>query len=738
MAAISSVFLVLGFILSVIVAPQLRIWTWGIPMLFLAASAACALPIVSRKNSAPVDPLITVSGLLLTFWFTLRAAVSPVRELAQSDLLLVAMALATFLSFRAASHSSIAQRILLTGIGITTAASIYVIGRQIMQADYSPIFPAGNSPWPAGFFGHYSYGASFFIAVSFLLAGVLLQTGIAPVWRLTCGALAILSLIAIYYTKSRGAFVGATCGLLTLLTAFLILGKRDSKKWFAPVIIALPFLLIGIAIVTFSIGGKIFEDRGGSGISNFDNSIRLYFLGLAFSCISLHPLMGGGARSFSWECFQFWDVDSMGSGLRRPEHVHNELVQTATDYGLIGSGLLLIFILICLVTGCWRLLSRNSDQTNRFGDAWRIGGLSGFVGLFVQSNFEGIFRIPPGAILLTLCISALCLRTNSRNTSPSVRSDWHSQLVRLLTSIFAFSAIVLLTYFGIKGTRVTMALWPTVFSKMESSNESKIAALSDALEIWPMYSLYQDRAFLYNHEAVKSDSTDDRDIYLRLALKDFRQTTERHPFDPTPMLGSATVLSELQNYHEAEHMFTSAIKAEGGMEAGFKARYFFAKHLQRKGLAQYERADFPGANDSFAIAARHINEAFEVYGLGGIYEHYLLRVSIHENYGKVLEELGDFGLALEQYDQASKFAYGNTANYRAAVLMGRIAVDAWKERQGSDALRLFLDARYRISLASELPENVTPEKRDEWINYLDRSIGYLRAAKYEPSEKVDF
>ncbi len=737
-AVVSSVLWVLGFSLSVLVAPQLRIWTWGVPMLFLSASAVFALPAIIGKQTRSGDILITASGLFLVLWLSVRAAISPVRELAEADLLLVSMAVATFVSFRAISYSMAAQRILLAGIGFITVASLYVVGRQIMETAYSPVFPASNSPWPAGFFGHYSYGASFFIAVSFLLAGVSLQRGTAPIFRFTSGLIAILAFVAIYYTKSRGAFIGTACGLLTLVTALLVIGKRESRKWFAPAIIALPFLLVGIAILTFSIGGKIFEQRGGSGIETLDNTIRLYFLGIAVSCISLHPLFGGGARSFSWECFQFWDVNSMGRGLRRPEHVHNELVQTATDYGLIGAGLLLLFLLVGMVVACLRLLSRNSDQTNGFRDAWRIGGLAGFAGLFVQSNFEGIFRIPPGAILLALCISAFCLRSGSAQSASVVRSRWGSRLIIAPTCLFAIGSIVLLTLFGIKGTRATVLLWPTSFSKTEPSNESQITAFSNALEIWPMHSLFQSRAFVYNREAGNAESADERENLLELALKDFRKATELHPFDPTAMLGSATILSELERDTEAEQIFILAIKAQGGMEAGFKARYFFAKHLQRKGLAQYRKTEFSGANDSFAIAARHIDSAFEKGGLTGEADYYRLRVRIHENYGRVLEELGDFGLALDQYDQASAMRYGNSAHYRAAILMGRLAVEAWEERRGSDALKLFLDARHRIGVSRALPENVTPEKRNEWIAYLDRSIGYLRAAKYKPSEEVEF
>ena len=101
-----------------------------------------------------------------------------------------------------------------------------------------------------------------------------------------------------------------------------------------------PFILILLGIFFLRFLGDIQEARYGSGDMDglLDNTIRLYLIGIAVSCFGLHPLLGGGSRSYSWECFRFWDTNAMGAGGRKPEHVHNELLQTATDYGAIPGG----------------------------------------------------------------------------------------------------------------------------------------------------------------------------------------------------------------------------------------------------------------------------------------------------------------------------------------------------------------------------------------------------------------
>ena len=50
MASVSSVFWVFGFTLSVVIAPQLRIWTWGPAMLCFAISSAAAIPLMERAQ----------------------------------------------------------------------------------------------------------------------------------------------------------------------------------------------------------------------------------------------------------------------------------------------------------------------------------------------------------------------------------------------------------------------------------------------------------------------------------------------------------------------------------------------------------------------------------------------------------------------------------------------------------------------------------------------------------------
>ncbi|MBC7980892.1 MAG: O-antigen ligase family protein [Armatimonadetes bacterium] len=560
-----------------------------------------------------------------------------------------------------------------------------------------------------------------------------MHSGERAVIKILFGLISCACLTAIYYTRSRGGIIGAAGGIGILFIYSIIVGKRDGKKWFAPAIIALPAIggiLIFLLIKSWSAAQET-RGEGSELVVLFDNSIRLILLGIAILCVGLHPLIGGGSRSFSWECFRFWDYESMGQGSHRPEHVHNELLQTVCDYGIIGGALLVVFLVSAILVGTLGIASQDKKTDTRFGDAWRIAGIAGFVGLFIHSNFEGIFRIPPGAILLALCLAAACLRP-SRDIAESKRAWFSASVISLL----GLGAAIFLVFGGWKGARVTAILWPSFFTDQLTGTETRIDAFSKAIAVWPLGSLYQQRATLYHRMAVENSSGGNVDELLLLSLRDFDAAFTLAPFDPGLAVNSGKLLSALDRNPEAEARFAKAIDLQGGMEAGFLAHVSMASHLHKKGIAEHDPKNPATSLPNFQIAVRHIEKAFAMAWLGT--EHQKLRVNIHCSYGQALEETGDFKAAMQQYDQAARLPHGTSAHYRAAMMLGRRAVQAWSERRSADALRLFMEAEVRANQSREIPAGITPEKLKEYVAYLRGSTEYLKGARIAPAEKINY
>ncbi len=730
MPIITSLFLVISLVLAVLLGPQTRPWSWGPSILALGISVISAMPVLWKRDRIPANFWIVALAMLTAAWFAWRALDSPVVEFGWSDLLLLCSAICAFISVCAIAGHVGAERILSWGLALLLLANLVVIGIQIFDPEYSPIFRARATPGVAtGFFSHYNEAANYLVASSMLVGAAALFGRHSLVTRMIWGLLALAGLCGVWFTHSRGGILAAALAGGVFAAVVLMIGKRREARWFAPTLIAIP--VIGMAIAAFWFMGwqQAQEARhANTGLNAvLDNTCRLYFLGIAMSCIGQHPLTGGGSQSFSWECFRWWDQQANGYGFARPEMVHNEIIQSATDYGLIGSGLLLGFLVVMLISTLLKILFAATAKESHPGDSWKLGALAALVGMLVQSCFSFVFHLLPGIILLGICLGLM----SRPGEKASGTSGFFS---RMLCTVAAVACALVLFPYGWKGTQVTRCLWPLYIGKQAvASSETQIDALTEAIHIWPHYEFYQMRAGLF-HESKARKAGDYPEEAVRRALGDWQEAALLQPFNPACYVNIANLCSQLQMDPDAENAFAKAIHLEGGMEAGFAARFLFANHLLRKGQQQF-RDDKPAlALDTLEHAAKQIEESEKTGPAAGFGMLKIeVRLSIHENLGAMREANGDTDGALACYNFASGLQGGPRNNYRAGVLIGKKAVTAWSQRRPSEALTLFMEARKRAA-GNPLPPEVTANQRAEFISYLDKQITFLKGAKIEPAK----
>ena len=731
MPVLTALFLAASFALAVVIGPQTRPWSWGPAMAALGLAVLAALPAIWRRGRSPADLGTIVLGVLTAAWFGWRAWVSPVAELGQADLLLVAVAVGGFVSVRAIAGHPVAERILAWGIALLLLASLVVVAMQIQDPTFSPVFrERSGERMVTGFFAHYIEGANYLVASAMLVAAAALFGRHATATRVFFFLLAVASLVGVWFTRSRGGILGAAIAFGVFAMVSLILAKRRGAKWFAPALIAIPLIGIGIGAFLF-LGWQEAQDlrHAGTSIEDLmDNNSRLYLLGIALSCTALHPLTGGGARSYSWECFRFADGKAHGDIItHRPDMVHNELAQAAADYGLTGVGLLVVLFGTLAVLVVIRTLFEETRGSDGRRDAWRAGGLATFAGLLAQSNFSFIFHLMPGVLLLGMSLGQM-------SRSPGQSGGIRPPVIRALLTAAALFAALLLLPAGWRGTRVTLAMWPSYFSKQpELGLESRIDALTRALRFWPLSDFHEERAELHQLQAQSGQSASFNDT-MEMAVADYQEAAALHPYDPSPQVNLANVLSSMERDSDAEAAYARAIALQGGMEPAYRAQFSLSGHFHRKGLRLFEADDREGSLEAMELAAKHIE-------LAASQMHWVLRdmveprISIHESLGTAREAAGDREGALQSYDFAASLQGGKRAHYRAGVLIGKAAVDAWYKRIPGEALRDFIEARRRIGLAGdELPEGVTPSQKIEYTDYLDRNIAFLKGAKVEPTK----
>lgn len=728
MPVVSSIFASLALILAVLIGPQTRAWTWGPSMLALGLAVAAALPAFWKKSRAQEDFGLVAFATLTAGWFAWRAWISPVAELGQADLMLLAGAVGSFITMRAIAGNALAERILVWSIALLLLANVAAIGKQVVEPTYSPLFRSRSVEFPSGFYAHYNEAANFLLAASLLVgAAAAFGTHRLPT-RVIWGLIAIAGLVAVFFTRSRGGVFAAAVGAGVFLCVVLMIGYRRKAKWFGPALVALPLLGIGLGAYTYMGWHGSQELRlAGSGVSGMmDNNGRLYLLGIALSCIGLHPLSGGGSRSFSWESFRFSDSKLQGDIITHvPEQVHNEMMQAATDYGLAGAGLLTGLLMALVVMVVIRILFAEKTEQPGSADAWRLGGLAALTGMFLQSCFSFVFHLMPGAILLGICLGQI-----SRPPAPRGRSAQETG-TKILLSAAAIACLLLLAPVGLKMTRVTSALWTSYFSRIPLvSAEAKADALTEAIGLWPTAAFYQERASVHQ-QAASSEQESEAVPAAERAIKDYQAAEALHAHDPSLAINRANLLSQLRRDEEAEAAYDRAIHLQGGMEPAFRGHFSLANHLMRKGVRLFSASEPEPTLEAMEVAYQQMEQA--VKEMPWVWPDMVTpRVSVQESLGAAREANGDYKGAMEAYLSAVNLPKGETAHYRAGVLFGKMAAASWNNRRPAEALAYFNQAKAHIGPTWPLPEGVTPSQRLEYLAYLDNTITFLQGAKITP------
>src|SRR5262249_17515744 len=110
--------------------------------------------------------------------------------------------------------------------------------------------------------------------------------------------------------------------------------------------------------------------------------------------IRAHPFFGTGGGSWQWVFQRYKKADF--ALLTRPEHAHNELLNLAADYGLIGFGLM-----AWIPVAFWRhahslTISGPPLETQAFA----VGAMVAVTTLVVHSTFDFVLHLPATSVVL--------------------------------------------------------------------------------------------------------------------------------------------------------------------------------------------------------------------------------------------------------------------------------------------------------------------------------------------------
>jgi len=704
-------------------------------MICLGLALACGIRCRFRKDIRMPGPVLLTLACITAAWFAIRAITSPVAEHGLADLLLLAAAVGAFCWIRTIDGNARAQRVFHWGVLSVLAANLVVMYLQWKDPSFIPLFHSKPSErMITGFFNHYIEASHFLVTVS-------LWTAAAAIWgphrtatKILFLLVSLAGLLGVTFTGGRGGIAGGTAGLLVFFFLLLIQAKNSKAKWFAPAVIAVPLLAAAAALYLF-FGLQTAQQMRGSQqdapvevTRMLDNNARLFAITIALECIARHPFTGGGARSFSWESHQFTDPTEYGlMAVRRLEFVHNEFLQAASDYGMVGA-ILIFLLLIAFGMNCViRTMFNPAPSPPDPADALRLGGLAALAAITTQACFAFSIHLIPGAILLGACLGMIS------QTGPSTGKAASALPMRITLAVPAFAAMALLLWCGFTGTMATRTLWKSEYSKFRHLHQDVRADnLTSAISWWPHSSLHEQRGILLL--AGADSSAPDSKNFLRKSISAFESGARLHPYEPmfAVHLGHAHSLAD--DNREAESWFNKAITLQGKQEPAFRAHLTFARHYFRLARRQFTSQGPAAAIPLFAKSVEQIETATRKMHWPDRKMHDF-RILAHEMHGFAQESNHDLQGALEAYRFASKIQYAQHIHYRLAVVLGKIADQTWQQREPEQALALYLQARQHLDQSSgQLPADVSADQRQKYLEDLDHNIAFLRGAKVEPAE----
>jgi len=216
-----------------------------------------------------------------------------------------------------------------------------------------------------------------------------------PAFRRLSGLSFVLSLLALYWTQTRAAWIAAAAAL-TVTAVF----RRYRSKRFWPVVILLMMVLAGFAVKTRSVWS-----RDQAHILIWRDTLRLFWN---------HPLAGVGLGEFH---VHFPSVAGADLKAKWPpeqfivNYAHNEYLQIAAETGWVGLALFLSIFLLLLRNAL------RAPPSLRNGEYWAL--LGSLAAVLTQNCFSVDMRFSISAAYLFLILGAFA-SLNPEDNPPRV------------------------------------------------------------------------------------------------------------------------------------------------------------------------------------------------------------------------------------------------------------------------------------------------------------------------------
>ncbi len=410
----------------------------------------------------------------------------------------------------------------------------------------------------------------------------------SPLMKIALGYASVVILAGIGVSLSRAGWVAAAFGLML----FFVIKMANRHYRLPAAVVLVGFLAAGLIFVQRSfVAQKRLTHVLGMEKESSAN-VRYMIWSGAFDLWQQNVWLGAGPGHFDYRFREFRRPFLQF----RPEYVHNDFLNTLTDWGIVGLSLVLttIGLLAWGVVRSWKYVQRSTadlatgsggrsaPQSNR--SAFVLGGCAGLFAILVHSAFDFNMQVPGNAILAIALMALLAghIRFATDRYWYSLRIPLKGIAVAACVAVAAY-LVFQATRRGIENHRLNQA-----DNNGAGELASRLAALKSAFDADP-----KNPTTAYEiGESYRLKSWQGEDDYPELAetaMTWFQTANRLNPFDAYSVMRIGMCLDWLKRHSEAGEFFLRAEKLDPN-------GYYMIAH---QGWHRFQLEDYEGAKALF-------------------------------------------------------------------------------------------------------------------------------------------
>lgn len=379
------------------------------------------------------------------------------------------------------------------------------------------------------------------IALGLVLArGILLHRAKGSIEAFTVRKLfiiyvALMAVVGIAVSLSRGGWGATLAGLLALA---LWGDWRERRVWIRIGAVGAVVILLGVAAWNLAPARILatFTGKTGTEIGLRDPTlnIRTHLWTGTLKLIREQPLIGHGIGSWQW----LYPKHKHPVVVSHTEYTHNDYLNLASDYGLIG-----VVLLLCVFAGFFWQAARTSDPRIPSDErSFVVGSVGGVVAVLFHAIFDFNSHIPANALFLAVILGCTAaIEDPDRRFARAPLANWARLSlgvgVLIVCGILGWSYAH--TALGARYTRLGADAKYVHILNPEIGRELFHKAIAFDPRSAKPYALLADSYRVYAEQRVGPEKKSERQALARQAVEYFETSLQLNRFNTLVLLKAA-------------------------------------------------------------------------------------------------------------------------------------------------------------------------------------------------------